>query len=130
MSPPKSGGRSFSRQARQPRLQIRVEDERAATGLLHKEAAGLDFLVDKAAPEAGDFHHLADRVSQPLRVSPGANFFWSHESTADIFREARIGLRICSDLFGVMLRRPWRADRCPYGVLGTVFSSGVLTVFR
>jgi hypothetical protein len=31
-------------------------------------------------------------VSQPRRICCGTNFFWSHRSAADLFRETVIGL--------------------------------------
>lgn len=44
----------------QPRLEIRIKDQRAAPGLPDVEATGFDFVVDETATDARELRHVSD----------------------------------------------------------------------
>ena len=51
-------------QTRQPRIEVRFEDQRPVARFFGDETAGAVFVVEEAAPDAGDLCHLVDRVGR------------------------------------------------------------------
>jgi hypothetical protein len=47
-------------QAREPGVEIRIEDQRAAAGLAHFEIAGLDRFIDEAPANAGELRDIVN----------------------------------------------------------------------